>query len=586
MRNFFSSFFACLLAFIVGGFVVFVVSITMVTGIVGSMMGSFGTTADTKISGNVLKIDFAEVITDQPSSSMFGVIDLISMNSTPQLSLMEVISAIEQAETDPAIKAIYLAPVMNMSVGTAKLQEIRQALHRFKTNSGKMIYGYGEFLSQGGFYICSVADYMCVNPAGGISWSGLSSEVVFFKGLFDKFGVEPEVFRCGEFKSAVEPYINTTMSPENRLQTEMFLNSIWGGLVADISTSIRVDSAKIQQLASDLALSDVKNAVTEKMITKLAYEDEVIDLIKEDIDEEVKFIPFHNYAAGLGPISKSSNHIAIIYADGEIVSGKSNEGTVGAETIVGQLKKIKEDDKVKAVVFRINSPGGSALASDVIWREVSLLQKQKPVVVSMGDYAASGGYYIAAPADAILAMPATLTGSIGVFGLSINASKGMRDELGITSEKVATNPSAGGGSLFTPISQAQRISIQSQVDQTYAMFVDHVAQGRNMTNDKVLAIAGGRVWSGVDANRIGLVDMMGGLVAAISVAADKAGIAEDYSIVTPFSAEVSFLSSLMNIQSKVSAEETFLTDYKRLKAFMSAGETQIQALMPYRVWIN
>ena len=541
MKNFWSTFLACLLALVVANVVIGVFLVMVLAGI-GTL---FSETVPDVQQKTVLRLDFAEPISDDPSRnplSEMGFNDLISMRVARNYALIDVLKAIETAATDDRISGIYLNVSPNMGMGMATLEEIRDALLQFK-ESGKFIVSYADYYTQGSYYMATAADKVYLNPQGNVTWLGLASGVVFYKGLLDKLGVQVEAIRHGSFKSAVEPFILDKMSPENRLQMDALLGSIWGHVVKRVSDARGIDSAQLQRYASDLALRSARNTVDLKMVDSLVYASDVERMLCEmtDRDEEPEFVSLGTYIdQPRTAVQKlSRNKIAVVYAEGQIVDGKSREGLIGGSSLAARLARVRTDDQVKAVVLRVNSPGGSALASEVIWHEVEQIRQLKPVIVSMGNMAASGGYYISCPADVILASPVTLTGSIGVFGLMLNGEKGLQDKLGITVDVAKTNPSADmdmavfGAVGVRPMNQAERDFMQNSVEQVYSAFVGHVAEGRNMTAGQVDSVGGGRVWSGESALRIGLIDGFGGLRDAVALAADRAGVADDFRIVSP-----------------------------------------------------
>lgn len=581
--NFFKTFLASLLAFFVANFVWFFLFIIIVAGI--AAIGSSTTVVEPK---SVLKIDLAESIVDQPVNDPLAGFDPMSMNVQKSVSNMQVMNAIESAAQDDNIEGIYINLTGTGTASAALLEEVRDYITSFK-ESGKFVVAYGEVYSQGGYYLASVADSIYLNPVGEMEWRGLAAQVMFYKGLLDKLGVEPQVFRHGTFKSAVEPYIMNRMSPENRTQMETYINSIWGTMVADIAKERNLSIDSLNMFATDLSAMMAEDALANRMVDGLKYEDEVEDILREklelDADEDITFVTLGEYiAANPYTPSYSDNKIEVIYAEGQIVQGTSEQGTLGSTTLADQLAEARLDEEVKAVVLRVNSPGGSALASEVIWREMELLRQQKPVIVSMGDYAASGGYYISAPADAIIADATTLTGSIGVFGLMFNAEKALNNKLGITIDVAKTNPSADMGMPFRAVSSNERAKIMRSIEQVYSTFVNHVADGRNMTFDSVDAIGQGRVWTGNDGNRIGLVDEIGGLKYAIAVAADKAECLDDY-MVRESMGEPTGLAALLNsLEAHISDRKmrkemgAMYDEYRSLRALMENEGVQALAL--------
>ena len=581
--NFFKTFLASLLAFFVANFVWFFLFIIIVAGI--AAIGSSTTIVEPK---SVLKIDLAESIVDQPVNDPLAGFDPMSMNVQKSVSNMQVMNAIESAAQDDNIEGIYINLTGAGTASAALLEEVRDYITAFK-ESGKFVVAYGEVYSQGGYYLASVADSIYLNPVGEMDWRGLAMQVMFYKGALDKLGIEPQVFRHGTFKSAVEPYIMSRMSPENRTQMETIASSIWGTMVADIAKERNLSIDSLNMFATDLSAMMAEDALANRMVDGLKYEDEVEDILREklelDADEDITFVTLGEYiAANPYTPSYSDNKIEVIYAEGQIVQGTSEQGTLGSSTLADQLAEARMDEEVKAVVLRVNSPGGSALASEVIWREMELLRQQKPVIVSMGDYAASGGYYISAPADAIIADATTLTGSIGVFGLMFNAEKALNNKLGITIDVAKTNPSADMGMPFRAVSSNERTKIMRSIEQVYSTFVNHVADGRNMTFDSVDAIGQGRVWTGNDGNRIGLVDEIGGLKYAIAVAADKAECLDDYMVRESMGEPTGLAALLSSLEAHISDRKmrkemgAMYDEYRSLRALMENEGVQALAL--------
>lgn len=532
--NFIKTFLAGLLAFVVGTFLVFFIWIFVLMGIAGSMEKSVAVSPE-----SILRIDFSEIITDSPSSDPLAGLNLMSLQRTRQLPLLQALRAIEAAASDDRIKGIYLRMNGGGGVaGTALLEELREALEEFG-QTGKFIVAYNEVYSQGQYYLASVADRIYMQPEGGMDWSGLSMNLMFYKGLFDKLDLKAEVFRptvC-RYKSAVEPYILDRMSDENREQMQELVNSVWGTISGTVAAARGIDSAAMREITDRLQVTLPEDALEHGFVDGLIYEDQMKEVFAElgvadDGEGNYEFVSLGDYASMVGPDldNLGADRVAVVYADGQIVDGEGYGEEIYGNTLAAKLAGVREDEKVKAVVLRVNSPGGSALASDVIWREMELLKAEKPVVVSVGSYAASGGYYISCPADVIVADRTTLTGSIGVFGMFINPIDALKNKLGVTLDGVKSNASAGMGSVsaLTPV---ERASIMRGVDKVYETFTEHVAAGRNLPVERVLEIAGGRVWSGEDALEIGLIDTYGGLKTAIAMAVDKAGMGDDFRVV-------------------------------------------------------
>ena len=593
MNQFIRTFLACLLALVVAGVLASVFFVMVIA--------SFGTVFMEKVpevkEKSVLRIDFSDPVFDNPDYtplSLSGFSDLMNMQIRGY-ALIDVLKAIEAAETDDRIAGIYLNITPNARMGLATMQEIRNALSVFR-RSGKFIVSHSDFYTQSSYYLSSVADQVSLNPQGDVTWRGMASGTLFYKGLLDKLEVQVEAIRHGSFKSAVEPFIMDRMSPENRQQIEMLLGSLWGTVVRDIADSRGIDSAALQSFATNLEIKDASYARQLGMVDTLMYGQQVDQMLGEWTEqEEPNYVSLRSYIDRIlmEESNVSKNKIAVVYAEGQIVDGKSREGLVGGETLARQLAALKEDDEVKAVVLRVNSPGGSALASEVIWHEAEALRQEKPLIVSMGNMAASGGYYISAPADLILASPMTETGSIGVFGLMLNGEQGLKNKLGISVDVVKTNPSADMGmTVFgavgvRPLSQSEREYMQYGVEQVYKTFVGHVAEGRNLSVEAVDSIGGGHIWSGTDALNIGLIDGFGGLKEAISFAAERAGVSGDFRIVSPATDE-SRLTQIVKLLSAEARAQMFRGEtgevyemYDMLRNILYSNS--IQALTPYRV---
>lgn len=577
------TFWAAFLAFIVANVALLFIGILFLVGIIAASSSGGAEVKDKSI----LKIDFSTPITDQGGGAPMDL-DLKFMKLSQQNALVDVLNAINAAAKDDRIEGIYLDIPMGLSLSITNIEELRAALIAFK-KSGKFIVSYAEAYPQSGYYLASVADSILVNPEGGVAWHGMAANIMFMKGLLDKAEVEAQIIRHGDFKSAVEPFMYTKMSDENRLQYKVLLESIWGTVVSQVSEARGIDSQALEGYAETLAVENAQVALESGMVTGLKYQDQVVDILSGltgvEGEDEPEMVSLSDYMSDFksGNVSLSKNKVAVVYAEGTIVSGSSDQENVGSDALTEQLIKLRKDDDVKAVVLRVNSPGGSSLASEVMWREIELLRAKKPVVVSMGEYAASGGYYIACPADVILANKTTLTGSIGVFGLVFNAQKAFNNKLGITFDGVKTNASADMGSLYRPLTKAEMIVAQNGVERVYTTFVQRVADGRNLTTERVDEIGGGRVWSGVSAMELGLIDGFGGINDAIALAADRAGVASDFSVVGAEgkgSMDMIMESLFAQVRTMVmGAQATQL--YEKTKAFEQAMKFEgIQALTP------
>lgn len=520
------------LAVIVGLLVFSVLSFFILAGIIAAISASDSevkvkenTVLQLNLNGRVLVERTNENDPDFSSVGLFGGVSTVG--------LANIKRAINAAKDNDNIKGIYLKAGF-FSAGQAGLKEIRDALVDFK-DSGKFIISYDEVYGESGYYLSSVADEIYLNPSGMMEFNGFASEVVFLKGMFQKIEVEPVVFRVGDFKSAVEPFLLDKMSDENRLQTETFLNDLNAIALKEISESRSITLDRITEINQQMLVRKVQDAVELTMVDNLWYEDQVIDHIKEKMglkeDDKINLINITRMNAATSSKNKlSKNRIAVIIAEGDIVDGRAEEA-ISSEVFKEEVRKARKNDDIKAVVIRINSPGGSALASEVIWRELEECSKVKPVIASMGEVAASGGYYIAAAADTIVAQPNTITGSIGIFALWFNAQGLLNNKLGITTDVVKTGQFSDFGSLSRKLTDGEKAIFQNQVEQGYDTFLSRVSSGRNMSKEAVMEVASGRVWSGVRAQELGLVDVLGGLEDAIKIAATKADIADDYRII-------------------------------------------------------
>lgn len=514
--------FASMIGGILSLVVLFFLFFIIIMGIVAS--SSEDDKVDVK-ENSILRITLSENISERSADNPFEDFDFMSFENNSSLGLKEIITTIAKAKDDQNIKGIYLDLSM-VSGGLTTVEEIRNALIDFK-KSNKFIYAYSEIYTQKAYYLASVADSVYLNPAGLLELKGFNAQYMFFKGALDKLEIEPQIIRVGSFKSAVEPYMQTQMSDSNRLQTSVFMGSIFNHMIANIADARKLNSDSVNSIAVDLKVRNAEDAVKYKLADALRYKDEVLNTLmiasNRGSIKDLNFIDLKKYVKSAKPnISTDKNKIAVIYANGEIVGGEGNENIIGSEGISRAIRQARLDDQVKAVVLRVNSPGGSALASDVMWREIVLTKKVKPVIVSMGDVAASGGYYIACAADVIVAEPTTITGSIGVFGILFNAQKFFNNKLGITFDQVKTGKYADLGDYTRALTESERFIIQNEVNRIYEDFTQKVALGRNMPIEKVKSIAEGRVWSGIDAKRIGLIDEFGNTDTAIAIAAKKA----------------------------------------------------------------
>ena len=477
---------------------------------------------------SVLKIEFKDPILDRTSDNPFSDIDLLNSSTEGSVEFKDILDNIEKAKNDDKIKGIYLN-FSSVNAGFSQIEEIRNKLLDFK-ESGKFIYSYADSYSQSAYYLASVSDKIALNPEGIIELKGLSAEIMFYKGLMDKLGIEAQIIRHGKFKGAVEPFMYNQMSNENREQIEKLLNSISDYMIDGIATEREgITSEEIHKMINNMYLSSARKCLESGIIDKIAYQDQILSDLEDKSEHEITLT---DYMKVKNPkTSVSDNKIAIIYATGEINTGKGSYNTIGSETTVEAIREASEDENVKAIVLRVNSPGGSALASEIIWREINLAKQKKKVVVSMGDYAASGGYYIACNADKIFANNSTLTGSIGVFGIVPNTKNFLNEKLGVYIETVKTHKHSDIANGYRKLSDDELNVIQNSVEDIYETFITHVSEGRGIPVRKVDEIGQGRVWSGADALSIGLIDEIGGLEDAIASAADLSAL-EDYRIIT------------------------------------------------------
>ncbi|WP_320815407.1 signal peptide peptidase SppA [Flavobacterium sp.] len=553
---------------------------------------------DGKVSvkkNSVIELDLSEVSLDYAGKINFKDFNYFETNHN---GLTDVLNAIENAKTDDKIKGISI--LKNQSnLGLAQSQAIRKKLADFK-KSGKFVVAYSDFLTQKDYYLNSVADTVYLNPIGELDFKGLSSEVLFMKELQEKTGIKMEVIRHGKYKSAVEPYLNQEMSANNREQISVLLNSVWNTIVTDISESRNIPIDSLNAIANSLDARTPELALAHNLIDKIAYEDEYHSAIKTKLKvtkkEDYNVISILDYAknnaTSISDFSKK-DIIAVIYAQGEIQGGEGRVNIIGEGSIKRSLKAAREDKNVKSIVLRVDSPGGSALTSELIWREIELTKKVKPVVVSMGNVAASGGYYIACNANAIFAEKSTITGSIGVFGVLPNMST-LAKNIGINAEQVRTHENASGYSLFEPIDENFKKFTLESVENIYGTFLERVAQGRKMTTAQVDSIAQGRVWTGTDALKLGLVDKIGGLEDAIKHAATL-GKTKSYQVENYPEYEQNFEDLLNNLtgismfQTKDAllrehlGEESYLLIQQIKKANQLKG---VQALMPFELKIQ
>ncbi|MFT4642473.1 MAG: protease-4 [Candidatus Azotimanducaceae bacterium] len=556
--------------------------------LVGIVASSFGNTDKVTVTSNsILKINLEDAVkdyvpvTDDPFTTLF---------EEDSFQLSEVLNAIENAKYDDNIQGISIEGGF-INAGISQTQAIRNKLVEFK-DTGKFITSYADFYTQKNYYLSSVADSIYVTPYGMVDFKGLSSERLFYKDFQDKYGVKMEVIRHGKYKSAVEGYLDNKMSDANREQISSFLNSIWSEFVDDIAVSRNMSVEELNVLADELQGRDSDIAVASDLLDGAIYKDEYNEVLEELAGDEYKSVNIADYiSTGKGRIrTTSSNKIAILYAQGNILYGKGDESYIGQESMIKAIRKIKKDSKIKAVVLRVNSPGGVALTADLIWRELELLKQEKTLVVSMGNYAASGGYYIACNADKIFAEPTTITGSIGVFGTIPNFS-GLAKNIGINAEQVSTNKNSMGYSPYEPMTKDFYNVTKEGIERVYTTFLNRVAEGRNMTYDQVDEVAQGRVWTGKEALEVGLVDELGSLDDAIAAAAELAEL-DSYKTSNYPRYKKDFEDSFkgfpfMSIKENMMEKEMGEANYKIYKEVQAMSQLEgIQMLLPYEIDIK
>lgn len=588
MKEFLRSMLATIAGIIVVGFIFFILSLFTITGFI-AMSESETTVRENSIFLLDLTGNVSERYQQNPLDQILG-------EKQTTYGLDDILSSIKKAKENENIKGIYLnAGAYNCS--TASLQAIRNALVDFK-ESGKFIVAYSGMYTQSAYYIASVADKIIVNPSGNIMWHGLSAQTMFFTDLLKKVGIEMQIFRVGTYKSAVEPFTETAMSQANREQTQAFVSSLWEQFVTDVSASRNLTPERLNELADlNMDFQPAETYIENGLADTLMYKDGVLTYLKKltdcKEDQELSVLTLNDMTnvKRNTPKDKSGNIIAVYYAYGEIDSQAdiAYDEDINSEKVIKDLRKLRENKDVKAVVLRVNSPGGSAYASEQIWREVSLLKEEKPVIVSMGDYAASGGYYISCAATQIVAEPTTLTGSIGIFGMFPDVSKLVNDKLDIHIDGVKTNQLSDIGIINRPFNPEEQALIQNMVNEGYELFTKRCADGRNIPIEELKKIAEGRVWTGAMAKELNLVDELGGLDKAIAIAADTANV-ENYTILS-YPAKEDIFTSLLNINGEryiKSKVKNLLGNYGNAFMWMNhaAEADRLQARMPFEYQIK
>ncbi len=587
MKQFFKFMFASmlgtLLLCVISSFICFALMLSLIAG---------AQSEKSPVKENsVLVMNLDKPIFDRTSNNPFQNIDFATMKSNATPGLNDILDEIKYAATDSRIKGIYLE-LSSINAGMATVEEIRNALLDFK-KSGKFIIAYSEVYSQTAYYLATAADKVYINPEGLLEFKGLSAQLFFLKGLMEKIEVQPQIIRHGKYKSAIEPLISDKMSAANKEQTTKYIMSLWEQMLKGISSTRKLDVATLNTMADSLYVTDGLSALQYKMVDGVKYKDEIMDELRTLLgigkSAEISYISLGKYNKDIASSKSeySRDKIAVVYAQGDIVSGEGDDQNIGSEKVSLAIRQARQDSSVRAIVLRVNSPGGSALASEVIWREVVLAAKEKPVVASMGDLAASGGYYISCAATKIIASPNTITGSIGVFGVIPNMEKLFNNKLGITFDGISTNKHSDYISVFRPMDAYETKVVQNNVEKTYGTFVKHVAEGRKLTEAQVDSIGQGRVWSGMDAKNIGLVDDFGGLQDAIALAASLAKV-DKYRVVDypkqkdPFTQFIEQLSGEGDDVSVLLEKElgSTYTIYQQAKSITDLKG--VQARLPYQ----
>ena len=606
MRQFFKFMFASMLGFIIGSVIIGVILFVFFVGAIAAAGSRFSfESKPTHVKDNtVLHIELDQEIVDRGDKDQL-MLDFGPFNAESKLGLNDILADLEKAKTDDRIKGIFLDLGFSVDARMATAKEIRDKIIEFRKESGKPVIAYAELYTQGTYYLASAADQVYLVPEGDLDFRGLRTEMMFYKGLFDKLGIDVQFIRGSnnQFKSFGEAFIYDHMSDANRKQMTELIGGLWNEYLDEVGATRKMDRARLNTIADSLLIRHAPDAVTYGMIDGVKYRDEVLAIVKDRMglpaDKDLELASLSKYTRAGGAKKKSSSgprtqKVAVVYAQGDIVSGESEDGSIGSTTVSEAIREAREDSTVKAIVLRVNSPGGSGLASDVIWREVVMAKKSKPVVVSMGDLAASGGYYISCAADRIYAEPNTITGSIGVFGIIPNMKGFFNDKLGITFDGVKTNKYADMMTTSRPLSEEEKGIIQGYVDKFYNTFKSRVAEGRHMAVERVDSIGQGRVWTGTRGKELGLVDEIGGLETAIEGAASLAKLDEGgYRVVDYPQQEEFFVKLMKSLNGEAKAwvrSEAFGEDVELMHQFEAVrkarGMMGIQARMPFELEVH
>lgn len=565
MSNFFKSFFAAL-------FALFVFSILGFFIIIGMIASASSTEKPLIGSKAVLVLDMSNQFKEQKLENPFAFLAKDEVDDAP--SLYDVVRMLHYAKNDSSVKGMYILCANNPN-GYAASEEIRKAVLDFKS-SKKFVIAFGETITQKGFYVGSAADNIYCHPQGGVDWSGFSTSMLYLKGMLEKLEIQPQIFYAGKFKSATEPLRETQMTEANKLQTSIWLGDLYGHFLKAISESRKIDTARLRALAVNGTIQTAHDALSNHLVDGLTYDDELKASINKKLlaekNEKINFVALGDYEKSADFRQDGDDKLAIVYADGDIVSGKGDNESVGSDAFRSLIRKLRLDDDIKAIVFRVNSPGGSSLASDVIWREITLTRKSKPVIVSMGDVAASGGYYIACNADSVFANANTITGSIGVFSIVPNFQSFFKNKLGITFDGVKTAPYADMGNADRPLTEVEKRFMQNSVDSIYHTFKSRVSEGRKKEIGYVDSIAQGRVWTGNRALSVGLVDRIGTMQDAVNCAAKMAKL--DSYFVKEYPEKKNILEQLLDnykksVRTKLIKAELGVQEYEMLHQVQS-----------------
>lgn len=611
MRQFFKFMFASMLGYLLGAIIFGVISLILFFGAIAAMGSAFSFEGKaTSVSpSSVLHITLDQAVVDRGNKNdiNFAFGPFKSMN---KLGLNDILDNLEKAKTDDRIKGVFIDLGL-VNAGLSTMKEIRDKIIDFKAASGKPVYAFADSYTQGTYYLASVADKVFLVPQGDLDFRGLRSEMMFYTGLLQKLGVDVQFIRGSDnkFKSYGEVFTRKDMSPANKEQISTLLHGVWDTYLNDVGAQRHLSAARLDSIANGLLVRSADDALKNGMVDSLIYRDQVLETIKAKLglamDKDIKFVDLADYTkayvAKAKPeksVGETANYnlpkVAVVYASGDITGGESTDGTIGSTTLSEAIRNARVDSTVKAIVLRVNSPGGSGLASDIIWREVELAKQVKPVVVSMGDVAASGGYYISCAASKIFAEPVTITGSIGVFGMIPNMQSFFNDKLGITFDGVQTDKYAGMMTVNRPLTDEEKGIIQGYINRFYATFTSRVAQGRGLTVAQVDSIGQGRVWTGTDAKRIGLVDEIGGLEAATNAAAAMADLGEGKFRTVGYPEQKDFFQELresIGAQTQTwLTQEAFGSDAELLQQFQAIRKVRsmsgIQARMPYDLEIQ